>query len=50
MTASATQALVTGAATDFGASALVILGSVIGIGVGLLVFYFGWRKVRGAAR
>lgn len=50
MSASGTQALITGAATDFGASALVVLGSVLAIGVGLLVFYFGWRKVKGAAR
>lgn len=50
MSASGTQALITGAATDFGTSALVVLGSVLAIGVGLLVFYFGWRKVRGAAR
>jgi uncharacterized membrane protein len=50
MSASATQALITQSATDFGASALVILGAVLTIGVGLLVFYFGWRKVRGSAR
>jgi len=50
MTASGTQALITGAATDFGEAGLVILGSVLAIGVGLLVFYFGWRKVKGATR
>jgi len=50
MTASATQALITDAASDFGAAGLVVLGAVLTIGVGLLVFYFGWRKVRGAAK
>jgi len=50
MTTSATQALVTGAVTDFGTQGLVILGAVLGIGVGLMVFYFGWRKLRGSAK
>jgi len=50
MTASATQALITGAFTDYGASVLVILGAVLGIGVAYLVFKFGWRKVRGSVR
>ena len=49
MSASATQALITSSATDFGASALVILGAVLTIGVGLLVFYFGWKKLKNSS-
>lgn len=50
MDATTTQALITGAVTDFGTAGLAILGAVIGIGVAILVFHWGWRKVRGAAR
>lgn len=50
MTASATQALVTDTLTDFGASVLVIITAVIGIGLAYLVFRFGWRKVKGSLR
>jgi len=49
MDASSTQALITGAITDFGGAGLVILGAVVGIAVALLVFRFGWKKLRGAA-
>jgi len=48
MDASSTQALITTAITNFGAAGLVILGAVIGIMVGLLVFRFGWKKLRGS--
>jgi len=48
MDASSTQALITGAVSSFGGAGLVILGAVIGIAVGLLVFRFGWKKLRGA--
>jgi len=40
--------LVTGAFTDFGTDVLAILGLVLGIGVGYLIFRFGWRKVKGS--
>jgi len=50
MTASATQALVTGAVTDFGTSVLAILTAVLAIGLAYLVFRFGWRKVKGSLR
>jgi len=46
---SATQALITSSVSSFGAAALVVLGAVIGIAVGLLVFRWGWRKIRGVA-
>lgn len=49
MSASSTQSLITDAITDFSGAGLVILGAVIGIAVALLVFRFGWRKLRGAA-
>lgn len=49
MDASSTQALITGAVTTFGEAGLVILGAVIGIAIALLVFRFGWKKLRGAA-
>jgi len=50
MTASATQALVTGTLTDFGAAVLVIITATIGVGLAYLVFRFGWRKVKGSLR
>jgi len=50
MSASSTQALITGAITDYGTSILAILGAVIVIGLGVLVFNYGWRKVKGSAR
>jgi len=43
-TSSATY-LVLGAATDFGYAALVILGSVIILSGGFLVFRWGWKTV-----
>lgn len=48
MTASATQALITGALTDYGGALIVILGAVLTIGVAYLVFRFGWKKVKGS--
>jgi len=45
MTPSATRALITDSATSFGTEALLVLGAVIAIGVGLLVFYFGWKTL-----
>lgn len=50
MSASATQAIITGAATDYGAALLVIFAAVIGIGLGVLVFNYGWRRVKGSTR
>jgi len=50
MNATATQALITGSATDFGTSVLAILGVTIAIGVGYLVFRVGWRFVKKSLR
>jgi hypothetical protein len=50
MTATATQGLITGALTDFGGAVLVILTAVLVIGVGYLVFRFGWSKVKSSLR
>jgi len=41
-------ALITDAATDYGTALLAILGAVIVIGLGMLVFRIGWRKVKGS--
>jgi len=46
MTASSTQALITDAISDFGGAMIVILGAVIAVGVGFLVFRIGWRKAK----
>lgn len=48
MSASSTETLITGALTDFGGAMLTILGAVIVVGVGFLVFRIGWRKVKGS--
>jgi len=50
MDATSTLALITGAFTDYGTAVLAILGAVLGIGLGYLVFKFGWRKVKGSVR
>jgi len=50
MNASSTLALITDAAQDYGTALLAVLGAVIVIGVGMLVFKVGWRKVKGSAR
>lgn len=50
MTAAATQALITQSITDFGTSALVILGALIVLGVGFLVFRMGWSRLKGMGR
>jgi hypothetical protein len=48
MSTTTALALVTGAVTDFGAGVLAVLTATIVLGVGYLVFRFGWRKTRGA--
>jgi len=48
MSTTTALALITGAAGDFGTALLAILGAVITIGVGVLVFKVGWRKVKGS--
>lgn len=50
MSTSSATALITGAATDYGTALLAILGSVLVIGLGMLVFRVGWRKVKGSHR
>jgi len=46
MNATATQALITDGLTTFGSSVLVILGAVLVIGIGYLVFRFGWGRIK----
>jgi len=50
MSTSSALSLITGAFTDFGTALLTILGAVLTIGVGYLVFRVGWRKVKGSLR
>jgi len=50
MSTTSALALITGAFTDYGTAVLTILGAVITIGLGYLVFRFGWRKVKGSVR
>jgi len=45
-----TTAIVTSASSDLQIAIVTILTAVIVIGVGLLAFYFGWRKARGMVR
>jgi len=50
MDATSTKLLILGATSDFGIAMLAVLGAVLGIGVGFLVYKIGWRKVKGAAK
>lgn len=50
MTATSGTTIVTDAVTAFGTQAIVVLGATVAVATGLLVFYFGWKKLRGAAR
>jgi len=47
---SAAQSLITGSVTSFGSAAIVVLTAIIAVAVGLLVFRWGWRKIRGVAK
>lgn len=49
MATSSAAALILSNITDFGTAALAVLTAIIGVGVGLLVFRWGWRKIRGVA-
>jgi len=50
MSASTTQALITGGLTDFGTSVVAVLTAVLVIGIGYLVFRFGWSKIKSSLR
>jgi len=50
MSTSSVESLITGAVTDIGASALVVLTAVIGLGIAYFIFRFGWKKAKGALR
>jgi len=41
--------LITSNIGDFAVAALAVLTAIIGVAVGLLVFRWGWRKIRGVA-
>jgi len=46
MTASSTSELIVDSISSFGGEAFVVLTAIIGIGIGFLVFYWGWRHVK----
>lgn len=50
MNASSSQALAIATLGDFSGAVLVIVTAVIAVGVGYLVYLFGWRKVKGSLR
>jgi len=50
MSTSSATTLITDNVTNFGTAALAVLTAIIAVGVGLLVFRWGWRKIRGVAR
>ena len=43
-------ALLTAQITDITAGVVSVLTVVLPVAVGLMLFYFGWRKIRGAIR
>jgi len=48
MDISTIQTLILSTLTDFGASVLVILTSVISLGLAYLIFRWGWKQVQGS--
>jgi len=50
MSATTTTALITGTVADYGVALIAILTAVIGIGLAMLVFRFGWSKVKRSTR
>jgi len=46
MNSSIAQTIITNATTEYGVALLFILSSIIGIGLGVLVFNYGWRKLK----
>jgi len=49
MNTSAVTNLIVGTAQDYGGVLLIIMGAVIVIGAGVLVFNIGWGAVKGVA-
>lgn len=48
MNANATQTIILGALADFGGAVLIIIGAVLAVGVGYLVFRIGWTSTKRA--
>lgn len=48
MSASSTRALIVDGIQEFGGEMLLVLGAVIVVGLGFLVFRIGWRKLKGS--
>jgi len=50
MSTSSATTLITGAVTDFGTAVLTIVTATLVVGLGYLVYRFGWKKTKGALR
>lgn len=50
MSTTSALALITTSFGDFGTALLAIVGLMIGVAVGMLVFKIGWKHVRKAGR
>jgi len=50
MDATSTKDLILGAITDYGTAGLAILGAVLVLGVGYLVYKFGWRRTKASLK
>lgn len=50
MSTTSATTLITGAIADFGTAVVAILGAVIVVGLGYLVFRFGWKKTKSALK
>lgn len=50
MSSSTVTTLITGTVTDYGTAIFAILSAVIVVGLGMLVFRFGWNRVKRATR
>jgi len=50
MSTTSATTLITGSVTDVGTAMLAILGAILIVGVGYLVFKFGWKRVKGVVR
>jgi len=50
MSTSSATSLITGAVTDFGTAVLTIVTATLVVGLGYLVYRFGWKKTKGALR
>jgi len=50
MSSSSATSLITSTISDFGGAVLTIVTAALVLGLGYLVFKFGWRKTKGALK